>query len=139
MKTTTRRDRIEPPKSGLLCGRANRFTSPSISGNRSLVTFAAMMFTLLAGVNLASGEKMDEHIAALRKKIPSQAFSLVKWEPFVVIGDEPAELCDQNSAGSSPRRVICQSLTTGCQDLPPSSEKSMAYLTSALGGLLDWM
>ena len=51
---------------------------------------------------------------------------------------EPQQrLCDQKSFGSSPRRMIVQSRTIGCQVLPPSVETSIWYFTSGLGGLLD--
>src|SRR5207253_6498984 len=46
-------------------------------------------------------------------------------------------LCDQKSAGSSPRRGTVQSLTTAVHVLPPSAETSIRYLTSGRGGLPD--
>jgi hypothetical protein len=45
----------------------------------------------VAGVNSASGEEVDEHIAALRKKVPAQTFTIVRQAPFVVIGDDTPE------------------------------------------------
>src|SRR5262245_45616537 len=39
----------------------------------------------------APGLDFDEHVAALRKKLPSSAFTIVLQPPFVVVGDEPAE------------------------------------------------
>src|SRR5262249_48002786 len=45
------------------------------------------------------------------------------------------KLCDQKSLGSSPRREIVQSLTSGFQLWPPSVETSIWYFTSGRGGL----
>jgi hypothetical protein len=47
------------------------------------------------------------------------------------------KLCDQKSFGSSPRRGIDQSFTTGVQVRPPSVEYSIWYLTFGSGGLLE--
>src|SRR5688572_17850690 len=77
MKTTTRPNQIEQPESG--------------HASRSLITFAAMIFIALAGVNRVSGENVEEHIAALRKKLPAQTFTIVRQAPFVVIGDDTPE------------------------------------------------
>ena len=46
---------------------------------------------MLAGLNPAAGEDLVEHMAALRKKMPP-GFTTVRQAPFVVVGDEPAEL-----------------------------------------------
>src|SRR5436190_3573760 len=97
MKTNTRRHGIEPPDSGTSRTHAKRgkpLTSASrVSGDRSLITVAAvMMFTLLAVLSPASAADFDAHIAELRKKLPSQAFTIVQQAPFVVVGDEPADL-----------------------------------------------
>ena len=82
MKTTTQRN-----------GGPGRRTK------NSRITFAGMLLFLLAGLNPASGEDMDGHIAALRKKHSSQSFTIVRQEPFVIVGDEPAEMVRLRAAG----------------------------------------
>lgn len=57
---------------------------------RSLFTIAAMLIFVVGCPMLAGAEDMRAHIAALRKKVPT--FTIVEQAPFVVVGDEPAEL-----------------------------------------------
>jgi hypothetical protein len=59
-----------------------------------------MLLLVLAGPRPASGEDFEKHVAALLKKIPSRTFTLVRQAPFVVIGDEPAEMVRSRAAMS---------------------------------------
>ena len=36
--------------------------------------------------------EFDQHIAQLKKRLPSKEFTIVVQPPFVVVGDEPAEI-----------------------------------------------
>jgi len=58
-----------------------------------------MIFLQMAGLNPAIGEDFDQHMAELRRKVPSQAFTIVRQAPFVVIGDEPAEIVRSRATG----------------------------------------
>lgn len=82
MKTMPPHHRSQQPANGTAGTRANN----------SRLTFASMILLLLAGLHPASGEDFDKHLAALLKKVPSLSFTLVREGPFVVIGDEPAEM-----------------------------------------------
>jgi hypothetical protein len=57
---------------------------------RTLITFAAMLVITMAGPNVAGAEDVGAHMAALRKRFP--AFTVVEQPPFVVLGDEPADV-----------------------------------------------
>jgi len=41
--------------------------------------------------------QFDQHIVELRKRIPSNSFSIVVQPPFVVVGDEPKEVVKQHA------------------------------------------
>src|SRR5262245_23791211 len=45
----------------------------------------------------APGRDFDDHVAALRKKLPSAAFTIVLQPPFVVVGDEPAATVERRA------------------------------------------
>jgi hypothetical protein len=51
--------------------------------------FATCLLLCFAVVSPARAETLDEHMAALRKRIPASGFTVVQQPPFVVIGDEP--------------------------------------------------
>ena len=51
----------------------------------------AMLLLQVVGLGAARAEDIEEHLAALRKKLPSKSFTIVRQVPFFVIGDEPAE------------------------------------------------
>jgi hypothetical protein len=77
-----------------------------------LVPFVALPFVLsrravpanlrlaLPAVNTESnlaGADYDRHVEQLKKKLPSADFTIVVQPPFVVIGDEPADLVKEHS------------------------------------------
>ncbi len=76
MKTTTHRNSIQQHR----------------RVNHAGLTLAAMLFILLAGLNPVAGEDLAEHMAALKKKVPAQGFTVLQQAPFMVIGDEPADV-----------------------------------------------
>jgi hypothetical protein len=41
--------------------------------------------------------KLDQHLADLKKRLPSKEFSIVVEPPFVVVGDEPAQVVKERS------------------------------------------
>jgi uncharacterized SAM-binding protein YcdF (DUF218 family) len=48
----------------------------------------------------AENTDLDKHIVALRKRLPSNDFSIVIQQPFVVIGDEPEAVVKQRAEGT---------------------------------------
>ena len=64
---------------------------------RSLSTLTSLLLLIVAGLNPASGEDLADHMAALRKKLPP-GFTTVRQAPFVVVGDEPAEVVSLRAA-----------------------------------------
>jgi len=57
---------------------------------------AAFLFILLESMPSLAAD-FDQHLAALQKRIPSEAFTVVRQAPFVVIGDEPANVVQLRS------------------------------------------
>ncbi|MEI6083667.1 MAG: hypothetical protein WCS70_05135 [Verrucomicrobiota bacterium] len=49
-------------------------------------------FLLLLAATRAAGAEFDAHVAGVKKQLPSKEFTIVVQPPFVVIGDEPAEV-----------------------------------------------
>src|SRR5438128_1827116 len=86
MRTATHSNGNQEARSG------DRAGNPGKPADNSRITLLAMIFLQVAGLNSAIGEDFDQHMAELRRKVPSQAFTLVRQTPFVVIGDEPAEI-----------------------------------------------
>jgi len=43
------------------------------------------------------GSNLDKHLVELRKRLPSKEFSIVVEPPFVVVGDEPAQVVKERS------------------------------------------
>lgn len=95
MNTTTHRNSSRQPADG----------SPGRRTKNSRITIAAIILLQLAGPGRASGEDFDEHLAALLKKVPSLSFTLVRQAPFLVIGDEPAEVVRSRAANTVKRAV----------------------------------
>ena len=41
--------------------------------------------------------RLNQHLADLKKRLPSKEFSIVVEPPFVVVGDEPAQVVKERS------------------------------------------
>ena len=53
-----------------------------------------------ASLVVETPEPDDDHIAQLRKRLPSRDFSILVQPPFVVIGDEPESIVKQRAEGT---------------------------------------
>ncbi len=72
--------------------KLDRAGNPGKRTTNARITFSTIIFFQVAGLIPASGEEFDQHMADIRQKVPSQEFTVVRQAPFVVIGDEPAEM-----------------------------------------------
>jgi uncharacterized SAM-binding protein YcdF (DUF218 family) len=90
-------------------------TTTRYTGFRSQVeeltreTFYYLGYTISSFLRLPSVESasivvensdLDNHIARLRKRLPSNDFSIVVQHPFVVIGDEPESVVKERAQGT---------------------------------------
>ena len=64
--------------------------------------FAVLAALAIAGAARAalSDADFDRHVAALKKKVPSDAFTIVVQKPFVVIGDESPAMVGRRAVGT---------------------------------------
>jgi hypothetical protein len=69
---------------------------PKRSAAAKAVASSAVFFP--AEVGSFSKAEFDFHIAQLKKRLPSSDFTIVVQPPFVVVGDEPAEVVQERAA-----------------------------------------
>jgi hypothetical protein len=68
------------------CQQARVGSSVRAAQARALAGSTSTGFTITAGK--LTGTDFEDHVARLKKKLPSKDFSIVIQEPFVVVGDE---------------------------------------------------
>src|SRR5580658_4714095 len=72
----------------LACGvNRDNFIKRSIG----LSVFAAAL-VVAGSLQAATAEELAAHIQNLRQKVPAEVYTIVSQPPFVVIGNEPAEV-----------------------------------------------
>lgn len=64
---------------------------------RTAETTKAPMSAMAASLGSLPRTKFDQHISELKKKLPSNDFSIVIQPPFVVVGDEPPAIVQQRA------------------------------------------
>jgi hypothetical protein len=74
-------------------------SSPLTPPGPSRATAAVQSSAVLVPAELGSFTKseFDAHIAELKKRLPSNDFTIIVEPPFVVVGDEPAEVVKQRA------------------------------------------
>jgi hypothetical protein len=77
----------------LACGTAPKARTPVAVVESSVVAFPAELGSFTKA-------EFDGHVAQLKKRLPSKNFTIVVQPPFVVIGDEPAEVVKDRADGT---------------------------------------
>ena len=75
------------------CGAAPKARTPVAVVESSVVALPAELGSF-------SKAEFESHIAQLKKRLPSKEFSIVVQPPFVVVGDEPAEIVKWRADGT---------------------------------------
>jgi hypothetical protein len=80
----------------VVAGCSSSQAVPKRSATAKAVASSAVFFP--AEVGSFSKAEFDFHIAQLKKRLPSSDFTIVVQPPFVVVGDEPADVVQERAA-----------------------------------------
>jgi len=73
------------------------FTTECAQPKTNLKTAPAGLRATQSDPQLSPESRLDQHLVELKKRLPSKEFSVVVEPPFVVVGDEPAQVVKERS------------------------------------------